>query len=69
MFCKKMVLLNSQENTRARVVFQYCNFIKKETLAHVFSCRFCEIFKNISFTKHLRATTSIEASSIPQQLR
>ena len=23
-----------------------CNFIKKETLAHVFSCEFCEIFKN-----------------------
>ena len=22
------------------------NFIKKETLAHVFSCEFCEIFKN-----------------------
>ena len=24
-----------------------CNFIKKETLAHVFSCEFCEISKNI----------------------
>ena len=23
-----------------------CNFIKKETLAHVFSCEFCEICKN-----------------------
>ena len=23
-----------------------CNFIKKETLAQVFSCEFCEIFKN-----------------------
>ena len=23
-----------------------CNFIKKETLAHVFSCEFCEISKN-----------------------
>ena len=23
-----------------------CNFIKKETLAQVFSCDFCEIFKN-----------------------
>ena len=24
-----------------------CNFIKKETAAQVFSCEFCEIFKNI----------------------
>ena len=23
-----------------------CNFIKKETLAQVFSCEFCEIYKN-----------------------
>ena len=26
---------------------QACNFIKKETLAHVFSCKFCQISKNI----------------------
>ena len=26
-----------------------CNFIKKETLAKVFCCGFCEIFKNIFF--------------------
>ena len=25
-----------------------CNFIKKETLAQVFSCKFCEISKNTS---------------------
>ena len=30
-----------------------------ETLAQVFSCRFCEIFKNTSFTEHLRATALI----------
>ena len=24
-----------------------CNFIKKEALTQVFSCKFCEIFKNI----------------------
>ena len=44
------ILQNSQENTCARVSFliklQACNFIKKETLAQVFSCEFCEIFKN-----------------------
>ena len=35
-----------------------CNFIKKETLAQVFSCEFCEISKNIFFTEQLRTTTS-----------
>ena len=33
-------------------------FIKKETLAQVFSCEFCEISKNTSFTEHLRGTAS-----------
>ena len=33
-------------------------FLKKETLAHVLSCEFSEIFKNIFFREHLRATTS-----------
>ena len=28
-------------------------FIKKETLAQVFSCEVCEISKNICFTEHL----------------
>ena len=31
-----------------------CSFIKKETLAQVFSCEICEIFKNNFFTEHLR---------------
>ena len=50
--CKKMFLeisQSSQENTCARVSFliklQACNFIKKETLAQVFSCEFCEVSK------------------------
>ena len=30
------------------VADQVCNFIKKETLAQVFSCEFSEIFKNTS---------------------
>ena len=33
-------------------------FFKKETLAQVFSCEFCEISKNIFFTEHLGTTTS-----------
>ena len=50
---------NSQENTCARVAFliklqaDACNFIKKVTLAQVFSCEFCEIFKNTFFMEHL----------------
>ena len=35
-----------------------CNFIKKDTLAQVFSCEFCEIFKNTFFTEHLWTTAS-----------
>ena len=32
---------------------QGCNFIKKETLSQMFSCEFCEVFKNIFFIEHL----------------
>ena len=35
-----------------------CNFIKKEILAQVFSCEFCEISKNTFFTEHLWSTSS-----------
>ena len=55
---------NSQENTCVRVSFLIklqalaCNFIKRECLAHMFSCTFCEIFKNTFFTEHLWTTTS-----------
>ena len=35
-------------------VAQACNFIKKETLAPVFSCEFFEIYKNTFFTEQLR---------------
>ena len=31
-----------------------CNFIKKESLAQVFLCEFCETSKNTFFTEHLR---------------
>ena len=35
-----------------------CNFVKKETLAQVLFCEFCEISKNNFFTEHLWATAS-----------
>ena len=66
--CKKVFLeisQNSQENTCSRVSFliklqaEACSFIKKETLAHLFSCKFGEIFKNTFFTEHLRVTALV----------
>ena len=55
--CEKVFLeisQNPQDNTFARASFLIklqacCNFIKKETLAQVFSCDFCEISKNNIF--------------------
>ena len=40
------------------ILQRVCNFIKKETLAQALSCEICKIFKNASFTEHLRTTTS-----------
>ena len=51
------ILQNSQENTCATVSF-FCNFIRKETLAQVFSCEYCEISKNTFSTEHILATAS-----------
>ena len=41
------------------VLPEACNFIKRETLAQVFSCEFCEISKTTFFTQHLRTTASV----------
>ena len=49
---------NSQENTCARVSFLIKFQKKKETLAQIFSCEFCEISKSIFSTEHLQTTTS-----------
>ena len=59
-FSEKSVLanfINSQENNCARVSFiiklqaQACNFIKKEILAQVFFCEFCEIHRPANLSK------------------
>ena len=50
-FCK--ISQNSQENN--------CNFIKKETLAQVFSCEFCEISKKKKIILH---RTPLVAASV-----
>ena len=41
-----------------------CNFIKKETLAQVFSCEFCETFKKTLFTEHFRVTADVFSTII-----
>ena len=38
---------------------QACNFVK-ETPAQVFSCEYCEIFKNTYFEEHLWTAASIQ---------
>ena len=45
-----------------------CNFIKKETLAQVFSCEFCETSKNTFITEHIWTTASDYFSSIILEL-
>ena len=56
-FCKKGVLRNFSKligSTCATASFSIrLSFIKKETLAQLFSCEFLEIFKNIFFIEHL----------------
>ena len=62
---------NSQENTCARVSFliklqaSTCNFIKKETLAQLFSCEFCEIFKEHLFLQATPRQMLLKADTIP----
>ena len=47
-FDEKKILLKISQNSQP----QACNFINDEALAQVFSCEFCEIFKNAVFTEH-----------------
>ena len=50
-------------------IYEACNSIKKETLAQVFSCEFCEISKNTFFTEHLWATASTASITFAQTYR
>ena len=69
-FCKKGVLKNfakfkgkhlCQSLFFDKVAGAACNFIKKETLAQMFSCEFCKISKNTFFYRTPSIATS-EAS-------
>ena len=59
-FCKKGVLINFAKFIGKHMwqTLFFRNFIKKETLAQVFSCKFCETSKNTFFTEHLQVTAS-----------
>ena len=50
---------------RAQCVL-FANFIKKETLVQVISCKFCKISKSTFFTEHLRTTASTNVSVFTQ---
>ena len=51
LLCKKVFFL-------CKKVPKACNFIKKETLAQVFSCEFCEISKNTFLQKNSVAASA-----------
>ena len=68
-FCEKGVLRNFAKFTRKHLCQRFflkkstaSNLIKKETLAQVFSCDFCEISKNTFVTEHLRWLLLIKQS-------
>ena len=42
----KEVFIQISQNIHENIWPEACNFIKKQTLKQVFSCEFCEIFKN-----------------------
>ena len=60
---------NPQENTRASVsCLMPATLFKKETLTQVFSCEFCEIFKNIFFCVTLPVAASGKKYEINMRL-
>ena len=64
MFYKKVFLKISQKSQKhscARVFFlikMQAWVLKKKSLVWVFSCEYCEIFKNTYFEEHLRKAAS-----------
>ena len=57
LFIKKSFICK-ESGTATEAATSVCNFVKKETLAHVFSCEFCKISKNTFLIEHLRVTAS-----------
>ena len=67
-FCKKGVLRNLTKSTGKHLCqslfLKACNFIKKETLAQLLSCEFCQISKStfLHRTPLMAASVSIKKS-------
>ena len=58
-FRKKYVLLGTYKTKDNKILrSDASNLNKKEILAQMFPCEFCEISKNTFFKEHLRATAS-----------
>ena len=60
LFYEKNVLQNIEKFTGKQLCqclflnkVEACDFVKKETLAQVFACEFCEIFKKTFFMENL----------------
>ena len=41
---------------------KFCNVILKETPTQLFSCEYCEVFKNAYFEEYLRTAASGQAN-------
>ena len=63
--CQSLFFIKLQAEARVsffiKLQAEACDFTKKKkgTLTQVFSCKFCEIFKNTFSTEHLRLTASL----------
>ena len=53
-FCEKKVFFKISQNSQEKTRPQIWNFIIKQTLAQVFSCEFCEIFKTLFLQNNSR---------------
>ena len=56
------MLLGSRFNEIAGLIPE---ILLKETPTQVFSCEYCEIFKNIYFEEHLRMANSEKQNNLP----
>ena len=57
-FFKMFLWIHQRGSVKKGVLPKARNFIKKESLAQVFSCEFCEISKKTYFIEHLLTTAS-----------
>ena len=54
----KNLFLKFSQILRETQVSEACNIFQKKALTQMFSCKFCEIFKNTFLTENRRATAS-----------